>query len=439
MINFAKFNDAISLWDDVSPPRKIYPSLSESISGDVVIIGGGIVGLSSALHLAKKGYKPIVLEGKTIGSGASGRNNGQVIPVLSRAEPEKIEQIYGEVGKRFTTLIRDSANYLFQLARDENIECEAEQTGWFQPAHSKAHLESSKWRNSAWARRGAPCKMLDKEQSFALLGSDQWYGGMYNPTGGHINPLKFTSGLATACERLGVQIFENSAASKIERKGNGWVVKTKNGYINCVSLLLATNAYSETFTSNLAPKVTKSIVPLVSFQLATKPLSDELRQSIIPNREAVSDTRGDLQYFRYDARNRLISGGALIFKGNAEQRLKKIVGKRFAKAFPKMGVPEFSHIWSGNVGMSMDKFPHFYKLGENYWGWSGCNGRGLALGVSIGREFALAIDGKGDIALPLEKPKPIAFHPIVKKLAPSALAYYRWKDKQKPKSRNLNE
>jgi glycine/D-amino acid oxidase-like deaminating enzyme len=203
--------------------------------------------------------------------------------------------------------------------------------------------------------------------------------------------------------------------------------------------LLATNSYSDALAPNLAPKVTKSIVPLVSFQIATKPLSDELRQNIIPNREAISDTQGDLHYFRYDARNRMISGGAFVFKHNIEQRLKKHVGERFARAFPKMGVPEFSHIWSGYVGISMDRFPHFYKLGENYWGWSGCNGRGLALGVSLGREFALAIDGQSDIALPFEKPKPIAFYPIVKKLAPAALAYYRWKDKQQPKFRNSNE
>ena len=426
-------NQAISLWDDVSPARKTPKTLTEQVSADVVIIGGGIVGLSSALQLAKKGYQVVLLEAKTIGSGASGRNNGQVIPVLSGAEPAAIERRYGETGERFVALIRDSASDLFQLAKDEKIDCEAEQTGWFQPAHSKDHLAVSQWRNNAWEKRGAPCKMLDGTQSKTMLGSSQWYGGMFNPTGGHINPKAFVLGLANACERLGVQIFENTPALDINKKQNSWIINTPSGYVKADAVLLATNAYSNEQAPNLAPKMAKTVVPVTSFQIATKPLDEKLQKSIIPNREAVSDTRGDLQYFRYDARNRLVSGGALIYKGNMAQRLKNLVGNRLAMAFPQLGVPEITHVWSGYVGITMDRFPHFYKLGDNFWSWSGCNGRGLALGVSLGREFANAIEGKTDIALLFEEPKPIAFHSIVTKLAPSALAYYRWLDGQKPK------
>ncbi len=437
MFNFEKFNHTTSIWDSVASSKEQAHILDRDISADIIIIGAGIVGLSSALHMAKNGHKVVVIEGRRIGSAASGRNNGQVIPVLSGAEPDEIIKRYGEVGERFVALIRDSANYLFQLAKDENIECEAEQTGWFQPAHSLAHLSISEWRNSAWQKYGAPCKMLDRDQASAMIGSKNWYGGMLNPTGGHINPLMFTQGLAKAAKRYGVQIFENSPALTIQNKGDSWQVSTKHGQVKGNKLLLATNAYSDDLVPNLQPKVAKSIVPVISFQLATKPLNKQLQNSIIPKRQAISDTRGDLQYFRYDARNRLISGGALIYKGNAKQRLKKLVGNRLATAFPQMGRPEFTHIWSGYIGVSQDRFPHFYQLGDGFWSWSGCNGRGLALAASLGREFAAIIDGKTDIALPLSEPKPFAFHSVARKLAPSALAYYRWKDKQKPKKRRL--
>ncbi len=433
MFNFEKFNHATSIWDSVSSPLEPAQTLNGDISADIVIIGAGIVGLSSALHIAKNGYKVVVLEGRRVGSGASGRNNGQVIPTLSGAEPDEIIKRYGEVGERFVALIRDSADYLFQLAKDENIECEAEQTGWFQPAHSLAHLSISEWRNAAWQKYGAPCKMLDRAQSSALIGSKNWYGGMLNPTGGHINPLMFTQGLATAAKRLGVQIFENSPALNIKKKQDVWQVSTKQGRVRGDKLLLTTNAYSDDLAPDLMPKVAKSIVPTISFQLATKPLSKKLQKSIIPNRQAISDTRGDLQYFRYDARNALISGGALIYKGNAKQRLKKLVGNRLTTAFPQMGKPEFTHVWSGYIGISEDRFPHFYQLGDGFWGWSGCNGRALALAASLGREFAAIIDSKTDIALPMSEPKQFAFHSIVRRLAPSALAYYRFKDKQNPK------
>ena len=432
-MDFSNLNEAPSLWEAVSPPRNIGEALEGNTSVGVVIVGGGLAGLSSALHLAKRGRNVVVLEGKTIGWGASGRNNGQVIPVLSGAEPEAIEQRYGEVGKRFVALIRDSADTLFQLAIDENIECEAEQKGWFQPAHSPAHMRVSEWRHDAWAKRGAPCRMLDHAQSTALLGSNKWYGGMLNPSGGHINPLMFVRGLAKACKRAGVRIFENTPALKVERQQNDWQVRTSRGIVNCDALLLATNAYSDALTKDLMPKMARSVLPVVSFQVSTEPIDDALRQHIIPGREAISDTRGDLQYFRYDARHRLVSGGALIWKGNAKQRLQKLVGNRLALAFPALGVPQFSHTWSGYIGVTLDHFPHFHQLGPNFWGWSGCNGRGVALTVSMARELAALIDGDEDIALPLGKPKPVPFHSIVRQFAPAALACYRWRDRQLPK------
>ncbi len=427
-----ELNAATSIWNAVSPPREVAPPLSDSIATDIVIVGGGFVGLSSALHLAKRGRKVVVLEAGEIGSGASGRNNGQVIPVLSGAEPAAIEQRYGEVGERFVSLIRDSADYLFQIARDEKIECEAEQNGWYQPAHTEAHLRVSEWRNKAWAERGAPCRMLDRAESTALLGTDFWYGGTYNPTGGHINPLMLVHGFAKACERAGVQIFENTPAQSVEANGDGWRVKTARAEVKADAVLLASNAYSDAFSGRLIPKLAHSVVPVVSFQMATEPIDDDLRKTIMPGREAVSDTRGDLRFFRYDKRNRLVTGGALIFKHNVKNRLQHLVGGRLAEAFPALGVQKFSHIWSGYIGVTLDHFPHFHEFGPNYWGWTGCNGRGVALSVSLGREFAAAIDGENDHALPVSVPHAVPFHAIARRVAPIALSYYRWRDGQPP-------
>ena len=186
----------LSLWQAVSPERIASSALRGQLKTEVAIVGGGFTGLSTALHLARSGRKVCVVEGRTIGWGGSGRNNGQVIPVLSAAEPDAIEQHYGQAGERLVELVRDSADYLFNLIAAENIACEAEQTGWFQPAHSAAHVQLSETRHAAWVKRGAPCQMLDGDATAKLLGSDFWYGGMLNPSGGHINPLMLARGLA---------------------------------------------------------------------------------------------------------------------------------------------------------------------------------------------------------------------------------------------------
>ncbi len=424
-----------SLWCAVSPQRKPAAEISGSLRADVTVIGGGFTGLSAAYHLAKLGCKVVLLEGKTVGWGGSGRNNGQVIPVLSRVEPDDIERHYGEAGERLVELIRDSADYLFGLAKAENISCEAEQAGWFQPAHSAEHMKVSENRVAAWSARGAPCKLLNADECKQLIGSQSWHGGMYNPTGGHINPLMLVRGLARVCEELGVQIYENSPVDQVTRKGTNWSITSIHGKVTSGAVLLATNAYGTEITKSLEPQTTRSIIPITSWQISTAPLSKELRKTILPGRQAVSDTRADLQYFRYDARHSLVAGGALMLPHNGAARLAKRVANNLEHAFPLLGRPTFTHTWSGYIGATQDAYPHFHQLGPNYWSALGFNGRGVALSVSIGRELADAINGKNlkELALPLSDPKPVLFHPIARRLARAAMPWYRWKDTKAPR------
>lgn len=428
-------DDALSLWEDVSPARLVSRSLNGEAIAEVVVIGGGFTGLSAALQLAKSGRKVCLIEGRTIGWGGSGRNNGQAIPVLAGCEPSDIEEKFGEAGEQLVALIRDSASTLFDLVREENIDCEAEQTGWFQPAHSPDHVKLSESRVNAWAKRGAPCELLNCHEAQRLLGSNNWYGGMLNPTGGHINPLMLARGLAQTCERAGVEIYEYSPANSVKRIDQKWIITTPNGSLKCDAVLMATNAYSNELSTSLELNVSRSIIPVASWQMSTSPLSAELRGEILPGRHAVSDTRGDLQFFRYDARNQLVAGAAMISSHAAARRLNKLVGQRLTTAFPQLGKPKFTHIWSGYVGITPDHFPHFHQLGPDYFAAIGFNGRGVALAISVGMEMAKAINGANmqNIALPFSRPQRIPFQPIVRKLSRAALGLYRWRDKQKPK------
>lgn len=426
---------AASIWEATSPPHAPTAPLAEPAKCEIVVIGGGLTGLSAALHLAKKGHQVTLLEGSTIGFGGSGRNNGQVIPVLSAAEPDRIERQYGEIGERFVDLLQNSANTLFDMIRSENIDCEANQTGWFQPAHTKAHMRLSQARVTAWQKHGAPAQLLDQNESRTLIGSDQWFGGMFNPTGGHINPLMFTRGMADACKNAGVRIHENTPVEKISRACQNWLVKTPNATIIASAVLLATNAYTGAFASTLAPPIRRSFIPITSWQMATEPLTDEQNTSILPTNPAISDTRGDLQFFRKDAQNRLITGSALMFKTNAHTRLRTYIAKRLTKTFPQLPNPQFSHIWCGYVGITTDFFPRFHQLGPNYIGFTGYNGRGLALTIPLGIQLAEALLGtkQADLAIPLSDPRPIPFHSIAKRVAPVALAKYRWRDTRPPR------
>src|SRR6267154_5392438 len=244
-----------SLWAAVTPQGPDLPELIGTEEADVIVIGAGFTGLSTALHLRESGVDVAVVEAAEPGWGASGRNNGQVIPTLSRPDPEDIIAKHGAVGERFVGMLRDSASYLFDVARRYKIEAEQEQAGWVQPVHSPGRIKIAERRVRQWSKFGAPVELLSREQARDMTGSDAWFGGFWNRTGGHINPLALARGLARTVLSLGARIYARSPAVSFERRGDRWIVKTEKGEISGRALVVATNAYSGEFSKSLVPDI----------------------------------------------------------------------------------------------------------------------------------------------------------------------------------------
>src|SRR6186713_2870599 len=421
-----------SLWAAVTPQGPALPQLDGSVQADVVVIGAGFTGLSTALHLREAGVDVTVVEAAEPGWGASGRNNGQVIPTLSRPDPDDIVAKHGGSGERFVALLRDCASTLFDVARKYQIQAEQEQAGWVQPVHTPGRIRIAERRVRQWSKFGAPVELLSREQTRDMLGSDAWFGGFWNKTGGHVNPLALARGLARTALGLGARIYARSPAVSFERHGDRWVVKTEKGEISGRALVVATNAYSGEFSKSLVPDIAREVMPVLSWQMATQPLSDNVRKTIIPCRQAMSDTHGELYFARYDARNRLITGGAVLGPGNKVERIKARVTERLQRLWPQIGEVSFDHVWNGYVGMTADFLPRIHKLGPNAYGWTGCNGRAVALTMPLGRELAKAVQGvpESELALPFTDPMPFMMHGLLRKIAPWMLVFYRQRDAQ---------
>ena len=419
-----------SLWAAVTPAGPELPELAGAQEADVVVIGGGFTGLSTALHLRDAGLDVAVVEAMEPGWGASGRNNGQVIPTLSRPDPEDIIAKHGAAGERFVALLRDSASILFDLTRRYNIPAEQEQTGWVQPVHSPGRIKIAERRVRQWSKFGAPVELLSRDQVRDMLGSDAWFGGFWNRSGGHINPLALSRGLAGVVVEKGARIIARSPATSIARRDGKWLVKTALGQISGKALVVATNAYSDEFSKSLIPDLAREVVPVLSWQMATQPLSDNVRKTIIPGRQAMSDTHGELYFARYDARNRLVTGGAVIGPGNKAERIKARVTERLQRLWPQIGDVSFDYVWNGYVGMTTDFLPRMHRLGPDAYGWTGCNGRAVALSIALGGELAKAVHGaeERDLALPFTEPMPIPAHGLLRRLAPLMLLVYRRRD-----------
>lgn len=392
---------------------------------DVVVVGAGYSGLSCALHLAEAGAKVTVLEAGEIGAGASGRNNGQVIPTLSRTDPEPLAAAAGE---GFVALVRDSAQFTFDLIRRHGMHCEAVQAGWVQPAHTAGRMRLVERRVAAWAGRGAPAELLDAAAIERITGSRFWHGGWQNATGGKLNPLAYCRELGRTAIAAGATVHTDSAALGIEAAGGGWRVRSAHGSVLAERVVLATHAYSDA----LWPGLARSVFPVRSYQMATPPLPEALRNSVLPMDHACSDTRGDLHFFRWDAHGRLVTGGALVLQWNWRARLAKRIGARVARVFPQIGVPTFEFQWNGLLGVTLDALPHVHELAPGVLAWLGCNGRGVGLAGAIGAQLARACLGTphADLPLPFTPLRPIPGHGLLRRRAPLALLYYRARDRR---------
>jgi glycine/D-amino acid oxidase-like deaminating enzyme len=142
-------------------------------------------------------------------------------------------------------------------------------------------------------------------------------------------------------------IYARSPATGFERQNGRWLVKTEKGEISGRALIVATNAYTGEFSKSLMPAIANEVMPLLSWQMATQPLSETVRKTIIPGRQAMSDTHGELYFARYDARDRLVTGGAVIGPGNKPERFKAIVAVPFSLTVttPFSRTPAFNHFW----------------------------------------------------------------------------------------------
>jgi glycine/D-amino acid oxidase-like deaminating enzyme len=322
-----------NVWSKLSREQFSAASLSGELHCDIAIGGGGIGGLSTALALARGGAEVTLLEAANIGEGATGRSNGQVIATLTRHDPNAILREYGqESGERFLSMLQGSADVLFNTVERYAIDCDGVREGWMQPAHTPGRANLAHQRARQWAERGSPARALDQKEVARLLGSQAYAGGWLHEGGGHVNPLALARGLARAARTEGVRVFEQSPVLSLRRSGRFWHLTTPTGTLRADRVVLATAAY----TGDLWPGLKRVIMPVVSYQLATLPLDEDVAKGILPFNHAMSDSRMDLRYFRKDRDGRLIAGGALAFQYRARDRLASFVTGRLQEIFPDL-------------------------------------------------------------------------------------------------------
>jgi len=386
------------LWERSAPSAPSTPSLAGEVSADVAIIGAGFTGLSAALHLAEGGARVVVLEAVEAGFGGSGRNVGLVNAGMW-VMPDELPAVLGDVyGARLLDLLGNAPRAVFDLIDKHSIECEVERQGTLHCAVGKHGLAEIKERARQWQTRGAPVRVLDAAEAARKLGTSAYAGALLDERAGTIQPLAYARGLAHAAVRAGATIRTSSPVTAATDDGAQWRLTTPGGQVVAPQVIVATNAY----TTTLWPQLRSELVHLPYFNMATPPLSDNLRRSILPERQGAWDTREVLSSFRFDREGRFIFGSVGALRGTGLPVHRGWGRRAMTKLFPQLKDVGFESEWYGWIGMTADNLPRFHRLGRNVISFSGYNGRGIAPGTVFGRCLADLVLGKtGDADLPL--------------------------------------
>jgi glycine/D-amino acid oxidase-like deaminating enzyme len=410
-INLPQDFDEHSLWSDTAEPDLDVSIPDGSFNTDVLVVGGGYTGLSTALHLALQGVSVILLEAKHFGFGGSGRNAGLVNAGVWQT-PEHVEQQLGiPAGERFNRALRDSPDLVFELVRELAIDCDAERTGTINIAHKASALAYLENRFEQLQERGSGVKFLNAGQAESLSGSALYcHGGILDPNAGTIQPLKYARGLARAAIEQGAVLFQQAPLLSLEQVGSQWRAKTSNAILTADKVIMATNAYSD----DACAGTKRSSIPVFIFHCATAPLPVEVTQSILPNRHGIWDTRQLLTSSRIDKANRLVMSSAGSLHG-FHSRLRQDWMKRLRdRLYPSTRGVEWSYNWSGQIGVTSNKILRVQELAPGLIAPTGFNGRGIGPGTVMGKQLAnLLVTGNPvDFPFPLQSLKSEAWRSI---------------------------
>jgi len=386
---------------DLKTPRKICQPLDKDVECDVAVIGGGYVGLSAAITLAEAGKHVVILEKDCIGDAASGRNGGHLTPGLGRWSVNELVEEFGEEmgGQVWRNVSQHSMNFTDELIERYNIQAErvfGHLTLAFHP-EQVGELESYL---ASMAKHGYDkLQSIGRESVADHVKSSLYHGAMLDMLGGHVNPLAYVQGLASAAESIKnavdskdlVHIYENTTAIEIDNADKK--VRTENGTVTArEAIVLAAHAN----TIDLSGKCGSKTINLTSYQLATNPLSNDMIKNVLPSGYAALDTQVVLFYYRITESRRLVFGALGEATPLSPSKAMSVLSKGLFTLFPQLKDNcTFDHMWNGTLDVTVNGAVNVSN-DQNLYIVNGWSGHGVAQSTWFGSSVARAILGDGE-------------------------------------------
>ncbi|CUH18757.1 Gamma-glutamylputrescine oxidoreductase [Jannaschia seosinensis] len=358
-----------------------FPPLDGDARTELCVIGGGITGLSAALHAAQAGMRVTLLEAQRVGWGASGRNGGQVSPGFNWS-PRKLAARLGD--DRATALHRlsEEAVRLTRDLADTHAGGARFRPGILSAGFTEAEVAEMA-EDAAWAdaRLGTTRARLTRAEIEAAIGTRAYAGGMLDRTGGRIDPLAYALGLAQACVAAGVTIHEESEVRALD----GTAARTERGTVTARFVLHATNGYTPGLTRPTAARV----LPINNFIATTAPVPDAGDRTVF----AVADSRFVVNYFWWSADGCLVYGGGESYGKRFPSDIRGRVRANLARVYPELAGVELTHAWGGTLAVTASRLPWLSEVAPGVFAAGGYSGHGLALAGLFGKLAVEAMQG----------------------------------------------
>lgn len=390
-------------WDEARPPAPDLDPLPDT--ADIVIVGGGYTGLSAALTLGRLGHRPLVLDGESVGWGASSRNGGMVSAGLKLDAASLAPRLGRDRAEAVVSAAAAAFPFIEDLIAREGIGCDYVRSGRFSPAWTPAHFDKlASGAEALRARTGGAVRVVPRARQREELASDRYHGGLVVEATGALHPAKYAQGLAGAARRAGAVLRGGVRVRGIRRSGGGYVVDTVSATLRAGAVFVAVNGYGRgpDGRTRALPWLTRRVVPVASYIIATEPLPRERVAALFPTGRMIADTKRVLNYFRPSPDfTRVLWGGRASFRpGTTAAQAAPALHSEMLRVFPQLAGVKVSHAWTGNVGFTRDGLPHLGVIDGVHYA-AGCQGSGVAMMTWLGHQAALRIAGAANAPFPL--------------------------------------
>lgn len=360
---------------------------------EVCVVGGGYAGLSTALHLARRGVDVLLAEQSLLGWGASGRNGGQV-HVGMRRDQEWLEEHVGLAdARRLWEFALGARGHLDWLIETYAIDCDL-RLGYVHANHRERYSAETRRHVEHLRSKYAyeHIRFVERDELAGMVATRDYCSGSFDARAGHLHALNFALGLARAAASHGARLHEGVEVTSIDAKNGGWRVATAQGEILAKRVVLACNGYLR----GLAPQVERRVMPINNYIAVTEPLGADGARGLISNGAAVSDSRFVVNYFRITADHRLLFGGGENYGYTFPRDIAGFVRPHLLKVFPQLAGVRYDYAWGGTLAITPTRMPWVHEFQPGLINASGFSGLGVLIAPYAGKAVAEALCGERD-------------------------------------------